>query len=178
MLHKYSWFENFQSFSFEMDKSEVIPVKSTGKNHMGWSFNIKPFVQGQWLFGYHDDTTLEPTKEKAKATWVQNNSKLATLILNSIDTSIRLSLLSLTMASEFWNHLSKLCHQNKQSMNDMDSGLRYGEGRAGCRDGRWRVEDVGQAFAWKLVPHQTPHCGWKKKRIWGTQKHYENFHSS
>lgn len=41
MLHKYSWFEIFQSFSFEMDESEVIPVKSTGKNYMGWSFNIK-----------------------------------------------------------------------------------------------------------------------------------------
>lgn len=60
-----------------MDKSEVIPVKSTGKNYMGWSFNIKHFVEGQGLFGYINDTTLEPTEEKAKATWVQNNSKLA-----------------------------------------------------------------------------------------------------
>lgn len=55
-------------------------------------FNSKHFVQGQGLTGFLNDLSIKPTELKAKASWIQNNSKVVALILKSIDPSIILSL--------------------------------------------------------------------------------------
>lgn len=99
-----------------MDKCDIIPIHLTGrKNHMGLSFHLKHFVQGQGLAGFLDGTSLQPTGDKAKANWTQNNSKVVTCILNSVDPSITLSLQSFSRVSEMWKHLRKLYHQTNKS---------------------------------------------------------------
>lgn len=43
--------------------------------------------------------------------WTQNNSKVVTWILNSIESNITLSLQSFSKVSDIWNHLKNLYHQ-------------------------------------------------------------------
>lgn len=74
------------------DKGDIIPVKLNGKNYMGWSFHLEHFVN---LHEYLNGTTTTPTDEKdekGKANWDQNNSKVVTWILNSIEPTIAVSL--------------------------------------------------------------------------------------
>lgn len=114
-----------------MDKIDVIPVKLNEKNYGGWSFHLQNFVEGHGLDGYLDETVLAPLEEKSKATiittttvptattteekfagtWKQNNAKVVTRILNSIDPSIAISLHSFKKASDMWVHFKKLYHQ-------------------------------------------------------------------
>lgn len=78
-----------------MDKCDIIHIHLTGrKNHMGLSFHLKHFVQGQGLAGFQDGTSLQPTGVKAKENWTQNNSKVV---------------------SKMWKHLRKLYHQTNKS---------------------------------------------------------------
>lgn len=59
------------------------------------------FVEGQGLGGFLDGTTVKPTDgDKSIATWSQNNSKVVTLILNSIESNISLSLQAFKKASD------------------------------------------------------------------------------
>ncbi|XXG51957.1 hypothetical protein AAC387_Pa03g0404 [Persea americana] len=125
-----------------MDKVDVIPVKLNGTNYMNWSFHLKNFVEGKGLLGYLDGTTQKPTTildttakdgastasktvdEKAVATWNQNNAKVVTWILNSVDPSLSLSLQAFTKASDMWNHMKKLYHQtNKARRFHLDTEL-------------------------------------------------------
>lgn len=86
-----------------MDKMDVIPVKLTGKNYMTWSFHLKNYVEGKGMLGYLDGTITKPTavqdedststasksaNDKAMATWNQNNAKVVTRILNSVNPSL------------------------------------------------------------------------------------------
>ena len=75
-------------------------------------------------------------EEKAKATWIQNNSKVVTWILNSIDTSIILSLQSYTKASDMWSHLKKIYHQtNKVRKYHIDTEIaKYNQGDKGVQE--------------------------------------------
>lgn len=71
-----------------MDNNEIIPVKLDGKNYSGWSLHLKHWVTGKCLGGYLDGTIKET--DKTKETWNQNNSKVVTWILRSIDPSVSL----------------------------------------------------------------------------------------
>ena len=68
--------------------------------------------------------------DKNAATWVQNNSKVVTWILNSIDSSLSISLQSFSKASEMWFHLQSIYHQvNKARKFYFDSKLaKYNQG--------------------------------------------------
>ena len=99
-----------------MEKSEVIQTKLTGaKNYAGWSFQLRHFVQGQGLTEFLDSSSTEPTQDKAKAKWIQSNSKVVNWILNSIDPSIILSLQSYSTAYDMWSHLKKIYHQTNKA---------------------------------------------------------------
>lgn len=50
-----------------MDKSDIIPVKFNGKNHVGWSFHPCNFVEGQEFDGYLDGSIVA-LDAKSKAT--------------------------------------------------------------------------------------------------------------
>lgn len=85
--------------------------------------------------GYLNGTTSKPIDEKAKdvkamATWNQNNSKVVTWILNSIDSNIALTLQSFYKALDMSNHLRKLYHQtNKARKFYLDTELaKYTQG--------------------------------------------------
>lgn len=86
-----------------MDKMDAIPVKLTGKNYKTWSFHLKNYVEGKGMLGYLDGTITKPTAvqdedststaskyadDKAMVTWNQNNAKVGTRILNSVDPSL------------------------------------------------------------------------------------------
>lgn len=86
-----------------MDKKDDIPVKLTGKNYKTWSFHLKNYVEGKGMLGYLDGTITKPTAvqdedststaskyadDKAMVTWNQNNAKVGTRILNSVDPSL------------------------------------------------------------------------------------------
>lgn len=102
-----------------MDKTDLIPIKLNGKNYLQWSFHLVNFVEGHGLLGILDGTdfmpeskeqgsasTADPTSksadEKVLATWRQNNIKVVTWILNSVDSSISLSLQAFSRASDMW----------------------------------------------------------------------------
>lgn len=74
-----------------MDKMEVLPIKLDGTNYMSWSCHLKNFVEGEGLLGYLDGTnpqrTTDNTDAKTLAAWNQNNSKVVTWILNSMQSA-------------------------------------------------------------------------------------------
>lgn len=113
-----------------MDKIDVIPVKFNGTNYVGWSFHLQHFVEGKGLVEFLHGTTTEPKDAEERHTWSQNNSKVVTWILNSIDPSISLSLHSYKKASEMWTHLKTLYHQtNKARKYYIDTELaKYSQG--------------------------------------------------
>ena len=112
-----------------MEKYDVIPVKFNGQNYMAWSFHLKNFVEGQGLFGYLDGTVTKPptpssTDSKAIATWSEENAKVITWILNSIDSSLAMALQAYATAAEMWAHLKKIYHQtNKAQKFHLDSEI-------------------------------------------------------
>ena len=70
------------------------------------------------------NTTSKTADEKAVATWNQNNAKVVTWILNSVDPSLSMSLQAFTKASDMWNHMKKLNHQtNKARKFHLDTEL-------------------------------------------------------
>ena len=104
---------------------------------MAWSFHLQHFVESQGLGGFLDGTTVKPTDgDKSIATWSQNNSKVVTLILNSIESNISLSLQAFKKASDKWNHLKKLYHQpNKAREFHLGTELaKYGQGDKSVQD--------------------------------------------
>lgn len=111
-----------------MDKNEIIPIKLNGKNYYGWAFHLKHFVAGKGLPSYLDGTVIR--EDRNAAAWDQNNSKVVTWILNSIDTCITLWLQSFSKASEMWTRLRSLYHQvNKAWKFFLDSELaKYDQG--------------------------------------------------
>ncbi|XXG90666.1 hypothetical protein AAC387_Pa12g2380 [Persea americana] len=118
-----------------MDKNDTILVKMNGTNYITWSFHLKNFVEGKCMLGYLDGTVPKPVvdssstasrtvDEKAVATWNQNNAKVVTWILNSVDPSLSMSLQAFTKASDMWNHMKKLNHQtNKARKFHLDTEL-------------------------------------------------------
>lgn len=117
-----------------MDKTKIIPVKLNGKNYSGWAFCLKHFVAKKGLLGYLDDTTIKDDRNQTN--WEQNNSKVITWILNSIDTSISLSLQSYYKASDMWSHLQSLYHQvNKARKYFLDREIaKYNQGDKSVQD--------------------------------------------
>lgn len=71
-----------------MDNNEIILVKLNGKDYSGWSLHLKQLVTGKCLGGYLERTIKET--DKTKETWNQNNSKVVTWILSSVDPSFSL----------------------------------------------------------------------------------------
>ena len=110
-----------------MEKVDIIPIKLDGTNYMSWSFHLKNFVTGQGLIGYLDGTTpavtaTDDSGAKTLATWNQNNTKVVTWILNSVDPSISLALQAYTTASDMWVHLKNLYQQaNKARRFHLDT---------------------------------------------------------
>lgn len=60
-------------------------------------------------------TIAKSVDGKEIATWHQNNAKVLTWKLNSIDPSISWSLQAFTKAFDIWNHLRKLYHQTDKA---------------------------------------------------------------
>ena len=48
-----------------MGKMEIVLIKMTGKNYVGWSFHVTHYGQGKGLAGFMDSSSNEPTEEKA-----------------------------------------------------------------------------------------------------------------
>ena len=103
-----------------MEKTNAIQIKFNGSNYSGWAFHLKHFVAGHGLMGYLDGTATKD--DKSTATWDQNNSKVVTWILNSIDPSITNSLQSFSTAAEMWLHWKSIYQQvNKARKFYLDS---------------------------------------------------------
>lgn len=114
-----------------MEKGDIIPIKFNGKNYMSWSFHLRNFVEGKGLIGYLNGTNPQPAisttadgssdtasktvDEKAIASWNQNNAKVVTWIVNSVDLPVSISLQAFTNASDMWDHLKKLYHQTNKA---------------------------------------------------------------
>ena len=74
---------------------EVLPSKLDGTNYMRWSFHLKNSIKGKGLLGYLDGSNHQPadnTATKTLAAWNQNNAKVVSWILNSVDPTVSLSL--------------------------------------------------------------------------------------
>lgn len=85
-------------------------------------------MAGHGLLGYQDGTVTKD--DKSAATWDQNNSKVVTWILNSIDPSITNSLQFFSTAAEMCSHLKYIYQQvNKARKFYLDSELaNYNQG--------------------------------------------------
>ena len=84
-----------------MDKSSIIPIQQTASKRPGWSIHLKTLHPRTRIgCGFFDGTSLEPIDDTAKATWIQDNSKVVTWIVNLVDPSITLSLQSFSTTIE------------------------------------------------------------------------------
>ena len=100
---------------------------------MSWAFHLKHFIEGQGMLGYLDGTTIKPAVDpngttaadyKTIATWNQQNAKVVTWILNSVDPSFTMALQAFTKASDMWAHVKKIYHQqNKARRFHLDTEL-------------------------------------------------------
>lgn len=84
-----------------MDKSSIIPIQQTASKRPGWSIHLKTLrARTRIGCGFLDGASLEPRDDTAKATWIQDNSKVVTWIVNLVDPSITLSLQSFSTTIE------------------------------------------------------------------------------
>ncbi|CAI0429968.1 unnamed protein product [Linum tenue] len=90
--------------------SDGVSVRLNSKNFALWEFQFQIFVQGKGLAGILDGTDKKPSVPPATAAelalWVQNNAKVMTWLLNSVDSSIVLGLRLLPDAHSMWKHLA------------------------------------------------------------------------
>ncbi|CAL1384131.1 unnamed protein product [Linum trigynum] len=96
----------------EAIESERSLVRLTSTNYALWEFQFRVFVEGKGLLGILLGTSPKPTEGAASvqeiATWSQNDARVRSLLLGSIDASTCLSLRLFPTANRMWRHLSDL----------------------------------------------------------------------
>lgn len=69
------------------EKSEFLAIHFNGKNYFSSEFQLRMFLIGKGFWGHIDGTTPKPTSTDAAkySQWVQNDAKIITWILQSVD---------------------------------------------------------------------------------------------
>ncbi|CAL1379860.1 unnamed protein product [Linum trigynum] len=89
--------------------SERLAIRLNPKNYMLWEFQFRVFVEGKGLAGVLDGTVPKPTApatDEQIACWVQNDARVRTWILGSVDPTICLSLRRHSTAAAMWKQLA------------------------------------------------------------------------
>lgn len=100
-----------------MDKSDIISFKFNGTNYFSWEFQFHNYVQGQELWGSVDGTVKKPSSADTDNLdkWTTKNVRIISWILNSVELSIALNLRPYPTATEMWDYLSKIYHQQNDA---------------------------------------------------------------
>ncbi|CAL1360530.1 unnamed protein product [Linum trigynum] len=92
-------------------ESERPTVRLTSTNYSLWEFQFRVFVEGQGLLGILDGTIPQPvaaTAAQERAAWSQNDARIRSWLLGSVDPSTCLSLRLFPTANRMWRHLAGL----------------------------------------------------------------------
>ncbi|CAL1377422.1 unnamed protein product [Linum trigynum] len=89
--------------------TEKISLRLNHKNYALWEFQFRVFVEGHGLLGVLNGTTpkpLAPATELEIARWCQQDARIQSWILGSVDPKIALGLRLHTTALGMWSHLA------------------------------------------------------------------------
>ncbi|CAL1404258.1 unnamed protein product [Linum trigynum] len=89
--------------------TEKISLRLNHKNYALWEFQFRVFVKGHGLLGILNGTTqkpLAPAPEQEIARWGQQDARIRSWILGSVDPTIALGLRLHTTAFTMWSHLA------------------------------------------------------------------------
>ncbi|CAL1405343.1 unnamed protein product [Linum trigynum] len=92
-------------------ESERPTVRLTSTNYALWEFQFRVFVEGRGLLGILDGTVPQPANTataQEKAMWNQNDARIRSWLLGSVDPSTCLSLRLFPTANRMWRHLGGL----------------------------------------------------------------------
>ncbi|KAK2990489.1 hypothetical protein RJ640_004191 [Escallonia rubra] len=91
------------------EKAKCLSVKLDGKNYSIWRFHFQYFVEGKGLWDYVDGSEPQPAAIQVKeaAQRKDNNAKVISWILGSVDTSIGIPIRGLQTAKDMWEYLEK-----------------------------------------------------------------------
>ncbi|CAL1413972.1 unnamed protein product [Linum trigynum] len=91
-------------------ESERPAVRLTSTNFALWEFQFRVFVEGKGLLSILDGTQAKPegaaATPQAVAAWTQNDARVRSWLLGSVDSSTCLSLRLYPTANRMWRHLS------------------------------------------------------------------------
>ncbi|CAL1413191.1 unnamed protein product [Linum trigynum] len=92
-------------------ESERLTVCLTSTNYSLWEFQFRVFVEGLGLLGILDGTIHQPAATCAaqeRTAWSQNDARIRSWLLGSVDSSTCLSLRLFPTANRMWRHLAGL----------------------------------------------------------------------
>ncbi|CAI0452649.1 unnamed protein product [Linum tenue] len=87
-------------------------VRLTSTNYALWEFQFRVFVEGRGLLGILEGTIPQPNAESATpqevTSWIQNDARIRSWLLDTVDPSTCLSLRLFPTANRMWRHLAGL----------------------------------------------------------------------
>ncbi|CAL1382353.1 unnamed protein product [Linum trigynum] len=91
--------------------SDRISTRLNSTNYSLWEFQFRVFIKGKGLFGLLDGTSAKPTvppsTEAHVLKWIQNDARVRSMIMNSVDPSIILGMRLLPTAAAMWKSLAE-----------------------------------------------------------------------
>ncbi|CAL1410295.1 unnamed protein product [Linum trigynum] len=91
-------------------ESDQMSTRLNSKNYAIWAFQFRTMIKGKGFLGHLDGTSarpvVPPATDQELAKWVQNDAKVRSLLLNSVDPTILLGLRLLSSAAVMWKSLA------------------------------------------------------------------------
>jgi len=92
--------------------TETLSVKFTGKNYAAWKFQFRMFLKRKELWRHIDGTSPAPANDAEFSQWETKDAQIISWILASIEGHMVNNLSSFGLASEMWDYLKRIYHQD------------------------------------------------------------------
>uniref|UniRef100_A0A151UEU7 Retrotransposon Copia-like N-terminal domain-containing protein n=1 Tax=Cajanus cajan TaxID=3821 RepID=A0A151UEU7_CAJCA len=88
--------------------SLITQVKLKGKNYDEWARSIRSALRARKKFGFVDGTIQKSTENSPDIKdWLTNNSLLVSWIMNTIEPSLRSTILHMEVAQDLWTNIKE-----------------------------------------------------------------------
>ena len=100
------------------DSFQSISVRLDGNNYSYWSYVMRNFLKGKWMWGYVSGVLSKPINDRDEKyidmleSREANNSKILIWINNFVEHSIGIQLAKYEIAKQVWDHLALLYTQS------------------------------------------------------------------
>ncbi|CAN1240951.1 Retrovirus-related Pol polyprotein from transposon TNT 1-94 [Linum perenne] len=94
----------------DVEKMEYQSVRFNGKNYAIWEFQFRYVVASKGLLSCLDGPVVEPALaefNRSRETWLLNNARVFSWLINSVDPRIALTFRTFTSATAIWSHLER-----------------------------------------------------------------------